>query len=72
MALTRLKSVAGVTIPDDNASTVVPCPLWVKSGHCITSASCPLYPRKQTLAGDSWMSALCQQRTFADVRLMSV
>src|SRR4029077_3294564 len=24
---------------------------------------CPLYPQKQTLADDSWMSALCQKRT---------
>jgi hypothetical protein len=35
-------------------------PLWVKSRHRIRSASCPLYPQKRTLAGDSWMSALCQ------------
>src|SRR5215469_8740856 len=26
------------------------CPLWVKSGHRSRSASCPLYPRKRTLA----------------------
>jgi hypothetical protein len=25
------------------------CPLWVKSRHCISSASCPLYPQKRTL-----------------------
>src|SRR5262249_50761950 len=29
------------------------CPLWVRSGHSATSAQCPLYPRKQTLPGDS-------------------
>ena len=22
------------------------CPLWVMSGHCVTSASCPLFPSK--------------------------
>ncbi len=26
------------------------CPLWVVSGHCPASASCLLYPRKQTSA----------------------
>jgi len=25
---------------------------------------CLLYPQKRTLAGDSWMSALCQKQTF--------
>jgi len=36
------------------------CPLWVKSGHQIGARWCPLYPRKRTLAGERWMSALCQ------------
>src|SRR6516164_8178749 len=25
--------------------------LWVKSGHCVTSNRCPLYPRKRTFIG---------------------
>jgi hypothetical protein len=41
------------------------CPLWVKSGHRIRSASCPLYPRKRTLLSAIAMSALCQKRTHA-------
>ena len=40
------------------------CPLWVKSGHRIRSASCPLYPQKRTLELSGVMSALCQKRTF--------
>src|SRR5215469_10051305 len=39
------------------------CPLWVKSGHRRMSASCPLYPRKQTLLKVISMSALCQKQT---------
>src|SRR6516164_5573306 len=39
-------------------------PLWVKSGHRIRSASCPLYPQKRTLIERVRMSALCQKRTF--------
>ena len=41
------------------------CPLWVKSGHWSTSASCPLYPQKQTLRSAAGMSALCQKQTYA-------
>jgi hypothetical protein len=41
------------------------CPLWVKSRHFSGSLRCPLFPRKRTLLGDSWMSALCQKRTRA-------
>jgi hypothetical protein len=33
-----------------------------------TSGPCPLYPRKRTLADDSWMSALCQKQTFRSPR----
>ena len=40
------------------------CPLWVKSRHCIRSASCPLYPQKRTLELNRVMSALCQKRTL--------
>jgi len=40
------------------------CPLWVKSGHRIRSAPCPLYPQKQTSAGRIGMSALCQKQTL--------
>ena len=28
------------------------CPLWVISRHCITSASCPLFPSKRTFISD--------------------
>ena len=28
-------------------------PLWVKSRHCDRAPRCPLYPRKQTLMGES-------------------
>src|SRR5262249_37200130 len=41
------------------------CPLWVISRHCISRASCPLYPQKQTSELNRVMSALCQKRTFA-------
>jgi hypothetical protein len=33
------------------------------SGHFTLYARGPLYSRKQTLPGDSWMSALCHKRT---------
>jgi hypothetical protein len=36
---------------------------WVKSRHCVTFASCLLYPRKQTLAERVGMSVKCQKRT---------
>jgi hypothetical protein len=39
------------------------CPLWVINGHRVTSASCPLYPRKRTSFSAVAMSALCQKRT---------
>ena len=35
-----------------------------KSGHRSRSASCPLYPHKQTSVECSVMSALCQKRTL--------
>jgi hypothetical protein len=35
------------------------CPLWVISGHCPASASCLLYPRKQTFVSASGMSEKC-------------
>jgi hypothetical protein len=41
------------------------CRLWVKSRHQRMSASCPLYPQKQTLELSHAMSALCQNRTHA-------
>jgi hypothetical protein len=31
--------------------SVSECPLWVKSRHSRCNKSCPLYPRKRTLAG---------------------
>ena len=37
--------------------------VWVKSGHPMISAACPLYPQKQTLVARRFMSALCQKRT---------
>jgi hypothetical protein len=40
-------------------------PLWVKSGHRIRSAQCPLYPRKRTSIEPVAMSALCQKQTHA-------
>ena len=40
------------------------CPLSVISGHDGANMRCPLYPQKRTLEGASWMSALCQKRTF--------
>ena len=32
------------------------CPLWVKSRHRVTSASCPLFPSKQT-----FINAVCTE-----------
>jgi hypothetical protein len=46
------------------------CPLWVKSRHCSTSASCPLYPQKRTLIERVGMSALCQKRTCRVTRAL--
>jgi hypothetical protein len=40
------------------------CPLWVKSGHRIRSASCPLYPQKRTLLSATGMSAFLGLRPF--------
>jgi hypothetical protein len=34
----------------------IECPLWVKSGHCGMSTSCPLYSSKQTFAAVISMS----------------
>src|SRR6478672_2438360 len=39
------------------------CPLWVISRHNGPSASCLLYPRKQTFVSASGMSEKCQKRT---------
>src|SRR5690348_17090417 len=39
--------------------------IWVKSGHWPRRKACPLSPQKQTLAGDSRMSAKCQKQTHA-------
>src|SRR5262249_33524316 len=44
---------------------LVPCPLWVKSGHFVKSGRCPLYPRERTSELNRVMSALCQKRTHA-------
>jgi hypothetical protein len=38
-------------------------PLWVKSGHRIRSAACPLYPQKRTSMSAIVMSAKCQKQT---------
>jgi hypothetical protein len=38
------------------------CPLWVISGHRVTSVQCPLYPQKRTSVGHRGMSAKCQTR----------
>jgi hypothetical protein len=51
------KSKAGI-------NGVLPCPLWVKSGHRRTSNQCPLYTQKQTLKLSREMSA-CQKQTYA-------
>ena len=40
------------------------CPLWVMSGHRVTSASCPLFPSKRTFISAVCTSALCHQRTL--------
>src|SRR5262249_43560126 len=48
------------------------CPLWVKSRHQRMSASCPLYPQKQTLLKVIAMSALCQKRTFDGSSMISI
>ena len=40
------------------------CLLWVKSGHRVRFAPCPLYPRKRTSFTAAGMSALCQYLTF--------
>src|SRR5262249_58762051 len=45
------------------AKNAHPCPLWVKSGHSLTSNQCPLYPQKRTSELTRGMSALCQKRT---------
>src|SRR5262245_31394900 len=37
------------------------CPLWVKSRHLHCTSPRPLYPRKQTYAAHSLMSALGQE-----------
>jgi hypothetical protein len=47
------------------------CPLWVKSGHRIRPAPCPLYPKKRTLELGRVMSALCQKRTSRRATRMS-
>ena len=37
--------------------------LGQKSRHFAEPPRCPLFTQKRALASDSWMSALCQQRT---------
>jgi hypothetical protein len=34
------------------------------TGRDALKSRCPFYSRKQTLLGDSWMSALCQKQTL--------
>jgi hypothetical protein len=41
------------------------CPLWDKTRHDALKMQCPLYRRKRTLLGDSWMSALYHFRAHA-------
>ena len=41
------------------------CPLWVKSRHRRCQFSCPLYPQKRTLLGDSRMSDQLVHERFA-------
>jgi hypothetical protein len=46
-------------------------PLWVRNGHQVTSAQCPLYPSKRTPVQQGLMSALGLKQTLGKVRLMS-
>jgi hypothetical protein len=41
------------------------CLLWVNSGHRTRSASCPLYPQKRILTGDSGVSAKRHYEPYA-------
>src|SRR5215471_3411028 len=50
---------------DKSSWTMVPCPLWVKSGHVRCNRPCPLYSRKRTYAVQELMSAKGQKRTSA-------
>src|SRR6516165_8994497 len=54
-------------VPKWTGRNVYQCPLWVKSRHQRTSASCPLYPQKRTLGLTRAMSAMCQKQTFSRV-----
>jgi hypothetical protein len=57
-----------MSLKESGFIVVMECPLWVKSGHDGAHLRCPLYPQKQTLLGDGWMSALCQKQTFRPIR----
>jgi hypothetical protein len=39
------------------------CPLWVKSGHCITSARCPLYGHASLPWQENYIAALASGPT---------
>ena len=39
------------------------CPLWVRSRHFVTTAQCPLFPRKRTCIAAIGTSTLCQDQT---------
>ena len=48
-----------------------PCPLWVISGHRLTSASCPLFPLKRTFLSAVCTSAECHKQTFRNSAVLS-
>src|SRR5262249_37140443 len=62
--ITDLDEIHSVPRLSRTVSRPARCPLWVKSGHPITSASCPLYLRKRTSPDVVSMSALCRKQTF--------
>src|SRR6476620_10659964 len=41
----KLAALVAAPYPNNKSAPISACPLWVISGHCPTSASCPLYPR---------------------------
>jgi len=51
----------GFETPADRLRAVLQWPVEpaVKSGHDTVELRCLLYPRKRTLPGATWMSALC-------------
>src|SRR5262245_38423795 len=55
---------------DKSSWTMVPGPLWVKSGHVRRTRSCLLYTRKRRRAVQLGMSALGQERTLATLVLV--